>query len=312
MIVKRTLEGLFFIAERVITALLYPFCVARERLFGQAGIPILMYHQVGSPVEGAPFCRDSVSPGRFATQMGALLDAGYEAIPLSGLASASQRRPRETPGRRAVLTFDDGYRDQFLNAFPVLRRHRLPATFFLVAGSIGRPSPLPHLSLPDSDARDGGPASGWLPLSWAEIEEMSRGGIEVGSHGLSHRSLGSMSLEEAELEVRRSREILGKRLGIPVDLFAYPFGSAAYGDFDVEIQATLRAAGYRAACTTVIGRNGGGSDLLALRRIPMEERDGPFRVRCKLAGAYDWVGMAKTLWQRLAPREDRVEVLCRP
>ncbi|HKN47469.1 MAG TPA: polysaccharide deacetylase family protein [Candidatus Polarisedimenticolia bacterium] len=309
MIVKRALERLFFVVESVVTALIYPFCLLRDRLAGQAGIPILMYHQIGRPVDGKRFCRDSVSPERFEAQMGALLEAGYEVVPLSGLVPGPQGLPREAPGRRAVLTFDDGYRDQVVNAYPILRRRRLPATFFLVAGSIGRPDPLPHLSLQDTDVREGGPASGWLPLAWEEIEMIAAGGIAIGSHGLSHRSLGTMSHEEAEVEARRSREILGERLGIPVDLFAYPFGSEAYGDFDVEIQAILSAAGYRAACTTVIGRNGGGADRLALRRIPMQERDGPFRVRCKLAGAYDWVGMMKALWQRLVPREERVEAL---
>ncbi len=207
-----------------------------------------------------------------------------------------------------MLTFDDGYRDQFVNAFPVLRRYRLPAIVFLVAGSIGRVNALPHLSLEGADVREGGPASGWLPLSWEQVREMAGNGIAIGSHALSHRSLGSMSLREAEVEIRRSREILELGLGTAVDLFAYPFGSEAYGDFDERIQRILRAAGYRAACTTVVGRSRPGSDALALRRIPMESRDGPFRVRCKLAGAYDWVATVKTFWQRLAPREDRVDV----
>ena len=94
---------------------------------------------------------------------------------------------------------------------------------------------------------------------------------------------------------------------MPVECFAYPFGSRAYGDFDPAIRELLRRAGYRGACTTVVGRNGPGADPLALRRLPVEEADGPFRLRCKLAGAYDWVGPVKSLWQRLVARQERVD-----
>ncbi len=308
MIAKHWLERLFIAVERVITACLYPFCLLRERLVGQTKVPILMYHQVGRPLEEAEFCRDCVSPERFATQMRAIVAAGYKVIPLASYVRDLDEGPPEAPGRCVALTFDDGYRDQFVSAYPVLRRHRLPATLFLVAGSIGGEIPLPHLSLEDADVPERGATAGWRPLSWEQVGRMAGDGLDVGSHALSHRSLGRLSLEEAEIEVRRSREILERRLGIRIDLFAYPFGSEAYGDFDGRIQAVLRAAGYRAACTTVIGRNGRGSDRLALRRIPMEERDGPFRVRCKLAGAYDWVGTVKAFWQRRVPREDRVDV----
>src|SRR5881628_3139424 len=69
----------------------------------------------------------------------------------------------------------------------------------------------------------------------------------------------------------------------------------------------LRASGYRGACTTVIGRSGAVDDPYALPRIPMENGDGPFRVRCKLAGAYDWVGGVKSFCQRLLTRPDRID-----
>src|SRR5712692_138048 len=156
MIAKRRIERLFVIVESVITALLYPFCLLRERFAGQTKVPILMYHQVGRPVEGAEFCQDCVSPERFATQMSAIVAAGYDVIPLSSLVRHLDGGSARAPGRRVVLTFDDGYRDQFVSAYPVLRRHRLPATLFLVAGSIGREIPLPHLSLGDADVPERG------------------------------------------------------------------------------------------------------------------------------------------------------------
>jgi peptidoglycan/xylan/chitin deacetylase (PgdA/CDA1 family) len=211
-------------------------------------------------------------------------------------------------GRAVVLTFDDGYRGQFAFAYPILRWHRLPATFFVTAGYLGTNRFFPHLALETAAAGNGAsPSPAWLPLSWDEVKEMAGHGIGIASHAVSHRSLGRLAAEEAEFEVRRSKEVLERRLGIRVDLFAYPFGSRAYGDFDRGIEDILRGTGYRGACTSVVGRSGPGVDPLALPRIPMEDGDGPFRVRCKLAGAYDWVGVVKSLWQRLAARQERVD-----
>src|SRR2546426_9483786 len=108
MIAKRRIERFFVIVESVITALLYPFCLLRERLAGQTKVPILMYHQVGRPLEGAEFCQDCVSPERFAAQMSAIVAAGYDVIPLSSLVRHPDGGSTKAPRRRVVLTFDDG------------------------------------------------------------------------------------------------------------------------------------------------------------------------------------------------------------
>ena len=305
MSARDALERCFFFVERLITALLYPVCLLLGLLGRKTRVPILMYHQIGRPLPGAGPGGEAVSSGCFARQMLALRRAGYRVIPLGALARRPEQRPGTGPGRVAVLTFDDGLRGQMLHAVPVLERLGLPATFFLVAGAIGTERPLPHLGA-DPSAGGRTPAE-WLPLSWDEARRLRERGFEIGSHALSHRSLGGLEPAEIETEVRLSKEILERRLGVRVETFAYPFGSRAYGDFGPATRDLLRGAGYRAACTTVVGTNRPGSDALALRRLPVEEADGPFRLRCKLAGAYDWVGPVKSLWQRLVPRQDRVD-----
>ena len=301
---RRAFETLFFLIERAVTAALYPVCLLRKTLGGPARVPILMYQQVG----GRPSCHDRVSPERFERQIRAILDAGYRVIRLSELIHALEQGQVGDLRRAAVLTFDDGYRGQFVFAYPVLRWNRLPATFFVTPESIGTNTFFPHLSfLNTTRESETSPPLAWLPLSWDEVREMAGHGIDIESHAVSRRSLGHLAAAEAAFEARRSKELLERRLGVPVDLFAYPFGWEAYGDFHRGIQDILRATGYRAACTTVVGRSGPGVDPLALPRIPMEQRDGPFRVRCKLAGAYDWVGAVKSLWQRLALREERAD-----
>jgi peptidoglycan/xylan/chitin deacetylase (PgdA/CDA1 family) len=245
-----------------------------------------------------------VSPARFERQMRALRDAGYSTVPLAALVRRLEGPPGGRPGRCAVVTFDDGLRGQVANALPILERHGFAATFFLIAGAVGMEAPLPHLE-PAADGAES-PAE-WLPISWVEARRLVERGFEIGSHSVSHRSLGGLPPEEIDREARASKGILERRLGVPVELFAYPFGSRAYGDFDRGTRDLLRRAGYHGACTTVVGTIGPGDDPLALSRVPVEEADGPFRMRCKLAGAYDWVGPVKSLWQRLVAREDRVD-----
>lgn len=302
------LEQLFFLVEPLVTAFLYPFYFLWERWRSDVRVPIFMYHQTGSRLRGCKFCDDCVSREKFAAQIEALLNAGYRVIPLGRVMDALEHASDEDLRKCVVLTFDDGLRGQFLNAFPLLMQRALPATFFVITGYVGTDRFLPHLRLDDERLRGvDRVASEWLPLSWSELEEMARHGMEIGSHTVSHRSLGCLSADEVEREVRRSKEILTERLRAPTDLFAYPFGTASCGDFNPGIQKVLRATGYRAACTTVVGRNSLATNSLALRRIPIEEKDGPFRLRCKLIGAYDWVARVKDSWQRIVPRETIVD-----
>ncbi|MBI4169891.1 MAG: polysaccharide deacetylase family protein [Acidobacteria bacterium] len=307
---KRALSKLLIPLERAVTAALYPVCRLREILTGTVKVPILMYHQVGPPVDGMPPRRDCVSPRGFERQVRAILDAGYRVVTLSDLIRTLESGALADLRRSVVLTFDDGYRGQFAFAYPVLLRYRLPSTFFVTTGLVGKTAFYPHLAIGTVPARRGAsPPLAWLPLSWDEVKEMARHGIGIGSHAVTHRSLGRLAGEVSGLEVWLSKESLERRAGIRVDLFAYPFGSQANGDFDRLLQDVLRRSGFRGACTRVIGRCGRGADPLALPRIPMEEGDGPFRVRCKLAGAYDWVGPFESLWQRLTERDERADAM---
>lgn len=310
MDVRDFLEQVFFtVVEPVITTLLYPYYILWERLGGKGGVRILMYHQVSRSTSVLKLSNDCISPEQFEVQIRTLLQAGYRVIPLVRLLQLLNESPAELPRRCVVLTFDDGFRDQFVNAYTILRKYGLSATFFPIVGYVEKEIFYRHLALDNNPMwQTHEPLSGWLPLRWDEIEEMLRNGMGIGSHSLSHRSLGRINTAEAEEEIRRSKEILEKHLRFQTDVFAYPFGSQAYGDFSRRAQEILHDSGYLGACTTVVGSNRGGADPFALRRIPMEERDGPFRVRCKLVGAYDWVGKVKTAWQGLVSRKDRVEL----
>ena len=104
-----------------------------------------------------------------------------------------------------------------------------------------------------------------LMLSWDELKTLSRDGVTVGSHALTHPILTRLPYEEARQEIARSRQVLEERLGIPVAHFAYPYGRRA--DYSPGIQRLVQAAGYRSACANVYGINEPASDRFALKRI---------------------------------------------
>jgi peptidoglycan/xylan/chitin deacetylase (PgdA/CDA1 family) len=292
---RTVLGSVVSVVEPVVTAAVYVGLRAFRRRAPR--VAILRYHQIGRPVDGRPMTEDCVSPTRFAEQMRALVAAGYRTISLGEFAQALRERPDALPRRCAVVTFDGGLRGQYTEAFPILQRYGLRATFFVIAahpaGGASR-----HLGF-ENDAPEA-----WCPFDWRQARTLARNGMEIGSNTITHRALGALEPEEVRIEIIRSKEILQTRIGVPVCVFAYPTGSD--GDVAAATRDLLPSAEYSAACTTDVGTNDAGADPFALRRIPVEPRDGAFRIHCKLAGAYDWVGWLEHQRSRPMPRESHV------
>lgn len=202
-----------------------------------------MYHQVGEHRAGSALNRWRVRERDFLWQLDSLSRRGYRGVALRDLLGA----PPGT-GRRAVLTFDDGYRGVAERAMPHLASRGFSATVFVVAGRIG--------GVNDWD----GETPGEPLLSADEIRALHAAGIEIGSHGATHRALTRLDDEGLVREIAGSREALERLVGAPVASFCYP-----YGDFDDRVVEAVRKAGYRAA--TVI-RGGISSDLSDPLRIP--------------------------------------------
>ncbi len=215
--------------------------------------PILMYHEV---VKGRPEEIHAVSAQQFADQMAWLSDHGYAGMSLEHWWSL--HRQRSVPPRTVVLTFDDGYRDNYVRALPVLLAHAHRATIFVTTDFLGkrsawRPGKLGHAPL----------------LSVAELLELVQLGIAIGSHTTDHRPLTSCSASEVRRTLERSREELRAHLGQPPLSLAYP-----YSAYDAQTQAIARDVGYRLACTyrpQYVGAP--GPDPLALQRIGMLATD---------------------------------------
>ncbi|HEY0386294.1 MAG TPA: polysaccharide deacetylase family protein, partial [Pyrinomonadaceae bacterium] len=193
---------------------------------------------------------------RFARQMAYLKRQGFVFYTASELVEHFRAHGKFPPNSIA-LTFDDGWKDNYTHAFPILKRLGIKATIFLVASCIGQTSVKAQA--------DG--ESGREHLSREEILEMSRHGIEFGSHSLNHRLLHEIAPEEARLEIEESQRELEELLQRPCKVFAYPAGF-----FTEQAQRVLEETGHVAAFTTVYGPED-RLDLYALNRIEILRRD---------------------------------------
>jgi len=194
---------------------------------------ILAYHHVTATEPAGAARRYALSARQFEAHIEYLLARGYRCLSLDELVLASARRPRAF-----ALTFDDGYADFIEHAYPILERHALTATVFLVAERIGG----------QSDWE--GEASAAL-LDWRQIRELQRAGITFGSHTRTHRRLTQLTAAELQDELQGSKGQLEAGLGAPVTALAYPFG-----DSDAVVQQAAAAAGYALACGSTTGRPG--------------------------------------------------------
>lgn len=155
-----------------------------------------------------------------------------------------------------ALTFDDGYRDNYECAAPVLRTFRLPATFFVVSDFM------------DSDVvawwdRELVPAPAWM--TWVQVRRLHEDGFEIGSHTRTHADLGQITAAQAEWEISGSRQAIEARLGAPIELFAYPYGGAQ--NMTESNRELVRSAGFRCCASSYGGSNPSRIDAFRLNRI---------------------------------------------
>jgi peptidoglycan/xylan/chitin deacetylase (PgdA/CDA1 family) len=256
--------------------------LALHRL-GRLGRPdhalrILYYHSISD----API-RSTVSPPDFAAQIEYLVESGHRLFALSDAVERLRSRTA-LPPRSVAVTLDDGFRDNYEHALPVLARLGVPATVFLTVAYIGTDS-LPTLTRTDFMPR---------PLSWDQVREMRRRGIEFGSHTMTHPMLSRIPVAEARREIAEAKRRMEDVLGDPVSLFCYP-----RGDYDETVKRIVREEGYRAACATVPGLNGPESDRWALRRTYVSRRDTLGEFAKKIAGGYDLMQQVALWWHRL-------------
>lgn len=198
------------------------------------GITVLTYHHVG---EGKEWYY--VGASEFETQLKFLQENGFQVL---NLAEASEILAGKgvMPQRPVVITFDDGYEDNYTAALPILEKYGMRATFFITTGKMGQPD----------------------YLTWEQVRAMQKRGMEIGSHTVNHYTLNEINLKEFERELLSSRLMLQNNMEIAAVFFANPFGETAPAVVEL-----LRKTGYQAACASVVGINRPGENPYRLKRM---------------------------------------------
>jgi peptidoglycan/xylan/chitin deacetylase (PgdA/CDA1 family) len=218
---------------------------------------ILTYHSISegnSPLK--------TSPALFTEQM-EWLRANVRVSPLHEIVAALSER-RALPEKTVVLTFDDGFRDFFSAAAPVLHRLRLPAIVFLPSGYCGKTNGWSgHLVSVAEEAL----------LDWKQVAELVRQGFCFGAHSISHASLTDLPADVAEHEIAGSKAQIEERTRQPVEFFAYPYGRWNPG------VRNLVQKHYRGACSTGAGVVETSVDVFTLPRVDSHYVRQPARFR---------------------------------
>lgn len=209
-------------------------------------IPILTYHSIDE--SGSVISTDAVT---FRQQMNFLKSADFNVVSLGNLIKNFNENEVQ-PANTIVLTFDDGFQNFYAEAFPILEEFGFTATVFLVTNYCEKHNDWEG-NLPTLERSK--------LMSWSEIKELHKHGIEFGAHSLSHPDFTKLSLKEVERELVESKTVIEDKLGNAVETFAYP-----YGRFNKNVKQ-LTAKYYAAACSTNLGKVKSNSDFHSLERV---------------------------------------------
>jgi len=223
-------------------------------------IVALTFHDViadghAAATKGDAFYR--IKAGEFESLLSQLRKLSYQTVS-SRHFRAWQQGWRNLPERTVVLTFDDGYASHFEVVAPLLVRYHFSGTFFIAPALIGK--------------------SGHM--TWEQLRKLVFLGMEIGSHGMSHEPLTTVTRDHLHAEVADSKQLLEQRLGIPIRAIAAPRGF-----WNREVADAVAQAGYEAAWVSTIGTNGPETNALALRRVVVR---WPFSAQRLVAMVEGW------------------------
>ena len=245
--------------------------------------PILCYHRICPAADFGKFRSLCVTPGNFLSQMNFLKRLGYVSLSLQNL-SAYLRGQKNISAKSVAITFDDGYEDNFTQAWPILKKTGMTANLFLVTDLIGKSNVWDQN--PISETMDESPL-----LTEDQIKEMRDGGVFFGSHTANHIDMTKENSARVREELERSKKKLEDLTHRYDTTFCYP-----YGRFNTEVKRWVREAGYSCALAGDRGPLKQESDLFELRRIQVFPNTSLFGFWKKLQGWYpQWAEFPKRI-----------------
>lgn len=216
---------------------------------------VLMFHRVhGSADNGDD---DALStPVEVFDSMMCSISRAYHIIPLRTLVEKIRRR-EDVPHMSVAITFDDGYRDNFLVAAPILQKYGASATFFVTSDYIGTERVFPW----DNESKQKHPI-----MTWDDVRGLVQMGFEIGCHTANHYNLSDIGKDVAAYEILESKKRIEAEINSNVTLFAYPFGGKNH--ISSECMQAVKEAGFDCCCHGYGGKISVDSDLYDLPRVP--------------------------------------------
>ncbi len=243
-----------------------------KRAPGNGGVPILMYHGIRKEFrKKTHYYETSTAPNIFEQHMQLLAGYGYRPVTVSAAVEAIND---QSCANCIAITFDDGYRDFYTHALPILTKYGFCATLFVVSAF----------------ADTGRGFVGAEFMTWNELRELARYGISIGSHTVTHPKLDNLTRPEMENEIARSKQAIEDKLGQPVRSFSYPYAFPEHDrPFTTMLKRLLEKHGYTNGVSTIIGTAGRRHNHFFLPRLPVNSYDDPQLFEAKLRGSYNWL-----------------------
>lgn len=255
--VKKKIKGLIAEARHV----------AGRRSALPGGVRVLMYHSIGGNPDDHPIAV-RVPETNFERQLDLLNKNGYKTITVSDYI---MKNFSPAAAKIIVITFDDGYKDNFTFAASELKRFGMKATFFVTTSYI------------TGDVKKywrGGKNREYM--RWEDVRSLSDAGFEIGSHMLHHIKLAELSDADMARELKESKDIIASHIEKNVNVFSYPYGSVSQ-----KVIAAAKQAGYIGGCSSYKGVNYGNNDIYTLKRTEIDGYDIISNFKSKLEGWYD-------------------------
>ena len=222
------------------------------RRYSRQMAPVVVFHRVNDGLLGDGMTCNVRTFRRFCQ----LFSREFQVVPFGTLANRIERH--ETIDHMLAITFDDGYRDNYEVAAPILTDFKLPATFFVTSGFI------------DSDFHPWwdetmGVRAPWM--TWRQVADLARAGFEIGAHTRTHIDLGQITGERAWDEIMGSRQDIEAKIEAEIRSFAYPYGRRS--QITADNRQLVKQAGFKNCCSCYGGINSAMTDVYSMLRIPI-------------------------------------------